>query len=129
MLPARFPVVKRFATFPYTSYLIIMASALRFAELEDELSEVRNMNPTDDADEREFVADEIAVEADLLAIREVTVASGHAEAVPAMERIPWIGGLRNPHIGPMVVLDDSGYLVPLCTAGDLLRGFRSLWRV
>lgn len=87
------------------------------------------MNAMNDADEREFVADEMAEESDLLAIREATVASEHAEAVPAAERIPWIGGLRNPRIGPMVVLDDSGYLVPLCTAGDLLRGFRSLWRV
>jgi hypothetical protein len=28
----------------------------------------------------------------------------------------------------MVVLDDSGYLVSLCTASDLLRGCRYFWR-
>ena len=87
------------------------------------------MNAMNDADERELMADEMAQESDLLAIREATVASEHAESVPAAERIPWIGSLRNPRVGPMVVLDDSGYLVPLCTAGDLLRGFKSLWQV
>ena len=43
--------------------------------------------------------------------------------------LPWIGALPNPRLGPMVVVDESGYLVPLCTAGDLLRGFRMLWRI
>ena len=33
--------------------------------------------------------------------------------------LPWIGALENPHLGPMVVLNESGYLVPLETAGDL----------
>ena len=43
--------------------------------------------------------------------------------------LPWIGALPNPRLGPMVVIDESGYLVPICTAGDLLRGFRMLWRI
>ena len=43
-------------------------------------------------------------------------------------RLPWIGGLPNPHLGPMVVVDDSGFLVPIYTASDLLRSFRFLWR-
>ena len=87
------------------------------------------MDATNHADERELLADEMAEECDLLTIPKATAARGHGEVAPAAERIPWIGGLRNPRIGPMVVLDDSGFLVPLCTAGDLLRGFRSLWRV
>jgi hypothetical protein len=41
--------------------------------------------------------------------------------------LPWIGALTNPQVGPMVVLNDSGYLIPLCTASDLLRGCRYFW--
>ena len=52
----------------------------------------------------------------------------HPEAGTAHKPLPWIGALPNPHIGPMVVLNDSGYLVPLCTAGDLLRGCKYFWR-
>jgi hypothetical protein len=42
-------------------------------------------------------------------------------------RLPWIGALENPRLGPMVVLNESGYLVPLLTAGDLLRGCKYFW--
>ena len=42
-------------------------------------------------------------------------------------RLPWIGALENPRLGPMVVLNENGYLVPLLTAGDLLRGFKYYW--
>jgi hypothetical protein len=41
--------------------------------------------------------------------------------------LPWIGALENPHLGPLVVLNESGYLVPLLTAGDLLRGCKYYW--
>jgi hypothetical protein len=41
--------------------------------------------------------------------------------------LPWIGSLPNPRLGPMLVINDNGYLVPLCTAGDLLRGCRYFW--
>ena len=36
--------------------------------------------------------------------------------------------LPNPRIGPMVVINDAGYWVPLGSAGDLLRGCRYFWR-
>ncbi len=48
------------------------------------------------------------------------------DALIAPEHTPMA---RNPRLGPMVVLDDTGYLVPLFTAGDLLRGFQYLWRI
>ena len=48
------------------------------------------------------------------------------ERVPR-SRLPWIGALENPRLGPMVVLNESGYLVPLLTAGDLLRGCKYFW--
>ena len=43
-------------------------------------------------------------------------------------RLPWIGALPNPHLGPMIVLNDEGYFVPLFTSGDLVRACRYLWR-
>ncbi|MGZ8466491.1 MAG: hypothetical protein ACXWXT_13175 [Candidatus Binatia bacterium] len=51
----------------------------------------------------------------------------HPEAGTAHKPLPWIGALPNPRIGPMVVLNDSGYLVPLWTAGELLRGCKYFW--
>jgi len=42
--------------------------------------------------------------------------------------LPWIGALPNPHLGPMLVVNDGGNLVPLCTAADLVRGCRYFWR-
>lgn len=30
--------------------------------------------------------------------------------------------------GLMAVVDDHGYLIPVCTAGDLLRGCKYFWR-
>lgn len=49
-----------------------------------------------------------------------------AEPAPR-HRLPWIGALENPHLVPMVVVNDSGYLVPLWTASDLLRGCKYFW--
>jgi hypothetical protein len=54
--------------------------------------------------------------------------SDPTDSAPVRVRIPWIGALDNPRLGPMVVVGDGGYLVPLWTAGDLLRGCRYLWR-
>jgi|GEM_PF-5143696 len=66
---------------------------------------------------------------------EVELEEGETPAEPAgsaaqllHERLPWIGSLSNPRLGPMLVMSDEGYLVPLFTAGDLLRGCRYLWR-
>jgi hypothetical protein len=42
--------------------------------------------------------------------------------------LPWIGALPNPRLGPMVVVNDGGYFVPLFTAEDLMRGCRYFWR-
>ncbi len=62
------------------------------------------------------------------ATSELAVQSDPTDAGPVPVRIPWIGALSNPRLGPMVVVDDSGYLVPLWTASDLLRGCRYFWR-
>ena len=50
------------------------------------------------------------------------------EQRPLRSRLPWIGALANPRLGPMVVLNESGYFVPLCTAADLLRGCKYYWQ-
>ena len=62
------------------------------------------------------------------AAEELTVTDERSESRSTHAPLPWIGGLRNPRLGPMVVVDDSGYLVPPWTAGDLLRGCRCFWR-
>lgn len=43
-------------------------------------------------------------------------------------RLPWIGALGDPRLGPMLVFNERGNLVPLCTAVDLVRGCRSFWQ-
>jgi hypothetical protein len=49
-------------------------------------------------------------------------------APTSQSRLPWIGTLPNPRLGPIVVINDNGYLVPLWTAGELLRGCKYFWR-
>jgi len=66
-------------------------------------------------------------------LQELTAQSeSAAESTPGENlfhpHLPWIGALSNPRLGPLVVIIDQGYLVPLFTAGDLLRGCRYLWR-
>lgn len=56
--------------------------------------------------------------------REAFMASVGARREPPL---PWIGALPNPHLGPIVVVGENGYLVPLFTAADLLRGCRYFW--
>jgi hypothetical protein len=60
-------------------------------------------------------------------MEELVLARKTSVVLTYRERLPWIGALSNPRLGPMLVLNESGYLVPLCTAGDLLRGCRSFW--
>ena len=61
-------------------------------------------------------------------MEELAVDSERAAGDPAHVNLPWIGALRNPRVGPMLVINRSGYLVPLCTAGDLLRSCKIFWR-
>lgn len=43
------------------------------------------------------------------------------------DRIPWVGEITQPAIAVMAVIDSKGNLVPLHTAGDLLRVFKTIW--
>jgi hypothetical protein len=42
--------------------------------------------------------------------------------------LPWIGSLPRSNFGVMAVVDEEGYLIPLWTAGDLLRACKILWQ-
>ena len=86
------------------------------------------MTATFNGHELKVKAEEPAQQCGADTAAELAAAGAPSEAHPAHGPLPWIGALRNPRVGPMVVLDDSGYLVPLCTAGDLLRGCRYFWR-
>lgn len=58
---------------------------------------------------------------------EAVLAADRAEAAPVRVPLTWIGTLANPHLAPMVVVGDGGYLVPVWTAGELLRGCKYFW--
>ena len=77
-----------------------------------------------DHDRKMEIADELRTEL----AEESPLVGAYREGPPRHEPIPWIGSLRNPRIGPMVAINDSGYLVPLWTAGDLLRVCKYFWR-
>jgi len=42
-------------------------------------------------------------------------------------RMPWIGAMSHPGTAVMAVVDDDGYLIPLCISGDLSRAFKTIW--
>ena len=73
--------------------------------------------------EMEF-ADELHAEL----AEESPIITAYREVRATRDPIPWIGALANPRIGPMVAINDDGYLVPLWTAGDLLRVCKYFWR-
>ena len=56
------------------------------------------------------------------------LADERSEAHRSHAPLPWIGALPNPRLGPMVVVNDGGYFIPLFTAVDLVRGCRYFWR-
>lgn len=72
--------------------------------------------------------DELVLEADANATEELTVADQGFEGRSIHAPLPWIGALPNPRLGPMVVVNDGGYFVPVFTAVDLVRGCRYFWR-
>jgi hypothetical protein len=54
--------------------------------------------------------------------------SAGVTGLQSADRIPWIGALAQPTPAVIAVVDSEGCLVPLQTAGDLLRAFRTIWR-
>jgi hypothetical protein len=60
-------------------------------------------------------------------MEELVAAQEASDGLTFRERLPWIGALRNPRVGPMLVLDESGSFIPLCTASELLRACRYFW--
>ena len=76
------------------------------------------------ANENVELADELRAEAAIESITGDERSEEHHGHAP----LPWIGALPNPRLGPMLVLNDAGYFVPLVTAVDLVRGCRYFWR-
>jgi hypothetical protein len=76
------------------------------------------------ASETEELVDERRIEAAAESITGDELSEEHRRHAP----LPWIGALPNPRLGPMVVVNDGGYFVPLFTAVDLVRGCRYFWR-
>jgi hypothetical protein len=107
---------------------IMLASTLRYVRLALELSQGKNMPVRINDYEADFVPDKMEQECEIISAEETPIVPEQAGTALNAAPLPWIGALRNPHLGPMVVVDESGYLVPLYTAGNLLRGFRSWWR-
>lgn len=58
---------------------------------------------------------------------DVTAEPAVAEENRPRGHLPWLGDLQNPRLVPMAVVNDGGYLVPLWTASDLLRGCKYFW--
>ena len=78
-------------------------------------------------DGHEVDTEEVVAEGCVAAMEDVTSPSDLPERDSPRQSLPWIGDLANPRLGPMVVLNDSGYLVPLWIAGDLVRGCKYFW--
>lgn len=85
---------------------------------------------TEIIDEREdtTIAEEAGVACEVFSDEPVANETALPGPAPIDTPLPWIGALRHPRLGPMVVLDHGGDFVALFTAGDLLRGCRFLWR-
>ena len=54
----------------------------------------------------------------------ITQSSAVAQRAP----LPWIGALPRSSYGVMSVVNEDGYLVPVWTAGDLLRACKIIWQ-
>ena len=74
-----------------------------------------------------LLMDEGRLDAGVAAMKAAALEEESAEKWAPRPLLPWIVALENPHLGPMVVLNESGYLVQLVTAGDLLRGCKYYW--
>ncbi|HEX7230375.1 MAG TPA: hypothetical protein VF452_08270 [Candidatus Binatia bacterium] len=57
-------------------------------------------------------------------------AATDTECSPVSNRapFPWIGALTGSCYSVMAVVNEEGYLVPVCTAGDLLRACKIIWQ-
>jgi hypothetical protein len=72
-----------------------------------------SMTATMDDYDREIELEETENECHAEAAEESAIVDAHSEEPTSHGTLPWIGALPNPRIGPMVVINDGGYLVPL----------------
>jgi hypothetical protein len=57
--------------------------------------------------------------------REIDAGSGG----PKPMKLRWVGPMLNSHVALLAAFNTDGYLVPLWTAGDVLRVFKSVWKI
>lgn len=81
-----------------------------------------------ESESREVDSREMARESEADPLEEAAAPNDLPERYSPRRALPWIGSLANPHLVPMAVLNDSGYLLPLWTSSDLLRGCKYYWR-
>jgi hypothetical protein len=72
-----------------------------------------SMTATTDSREMAVGSNEMVAETGAGPMEELATDGNGVENGPAHGTLPWIGALPNPRIGPMVVINDGGYLVPL----------------
>ena len=63
-----------------------------------------------------------------MAAGEAVIESKRTSGAVTCPPLPWIGSLPGTSFGVMAVIDEEGYLIPLWTAGDLLRACKILWQ-
>jgi len=84
---------------------------------------------TVETESREVETEEMVRGGEAEAMEGLTPPDNPPERAAPRRLLPWIGTLPHPHLVPMVALNDSGYLVPLWTASDLLRGCKYFWHL
>ena len=65
---------------------------------------------------------------DLITSGDSTTMPQSRAVVPQRSPLPWIGSMPRSSFGVMAVVNEDGYLVPVCTAGDLLRACKIIWQ-
>src|SRR5512140_4258 len=70
-----------------------------------------SMTPDLDGETLESTSETHANESGAEVTTDLALAGDRAAAAPVRVPLIWIGTLANPHLGPMVVVGDGGYLV------------------
>lgn len=85
------------------------------------------MPTADGSRELDILGDEGLLDPGQQPIDAAPLEENEPEARAPRSRLPWIGALENPRWVSIAVLNEGGYLVPVLTAGDLLRGCKYFW--
>jgi hypothetical protein len=124
--PSYFALLVKNRLFSVANLSLSMALALRWLRVEidrqeTEMTKLAGML-SEEMTKTQAVADGGTIgEATAAAVER---AEGHSQ----QPLTRWVGSLPLSSHGVMAVIDDNGYLIPLCTAADLLRACKTIWR-